>query len=847
MPLALTQFARRAVARTRLAVRLSFLAAALCAEAFAQSGPPSRIGKPLAEREPIIVGATSDSFPYGYVNARGEWTGFAVDLFDAVARVMNIRIRREVDTGMGLHARFRAGEFDVLQTYSQTPERDAFTDFSVPYLTLQGCIFVRKGDTSIRRVEDFHGREFAIIGERSIGEKFLRDRNVRVKAVYVSSSEDGLRLVESGRCAGVFVSYLTAVAVVEATGLRNVERLGDPFSDYDIRHCIAVHKGDAQLLARINEGLAILHRTGEYRKIYDKWFGRFESPIFTREQVIGYAAVALGLALVATTIGLLHQRNLRRRITRQAAELTEKEALLQALYDNIPLGMIVLEEAPAGVRILTLNRQCEGLLGVGPSAGGNRLLKDIPLGVEWRRHLDDVLRRWPSDTSLVREEHKLSGARKQVVLTLIPLAPGASGERRLCVLVEDVTHRRELDEEISQSRKLRAVGELVGGIAHEFNNLLTPVMLQLGEIQTDWAKDKALQSGLDVIGRAMQRAAELTRRLLTFGRRAERRSEPVFLGTVVAGCLDLLRQTVDRRIALETSIPDGLAPLYFNSTDLHQVLLNLLLNARDTLTEKIGRGLPSWRAGIRVEAVELPLDALISPVVSGQGELRGWQRLTVRDNGMGIPAEVKERIFEPFYTTKEVGAGTGLGLATVWHVVTDAGGRVEVESVPGEGSAFHVYLPVWSLPQRVSATPFPIVPPQLSSGARMRIFLADDEELVATTVSAALKRLGHEIVHRPDGQTAWHYLQSYVSDFQLLIFDVNMPGIDGIELSRRVRRELRYAGKLIIISGRLSSNDLNAMTDASVDAVLPKPFTAEQLLQTIERTCTSHAVLRPVV
>ena len=131
----------------------------------------------VAHREPIAVGATSDSFPYGYVDANGEWTGFAVDLFDAVARVMNLRIRREVDTGMGLHARFRAGEFDVLQAYSQTPEREVYTDFSVPYLTLQGCVFVRKHDSPIHSWEDFNNREFAIIGERSIGEKFLRDQN----------------------------------------------------------------------------------------------------------------------------------------------------------------------------------------------------------------------------------------------------------------------------------------------------------------------------------------------------------------------------------------------------------------------------------------------------------------------------------------------------------------------------------------------------------------------------------------------------------------------------------------------------------------------------------------------
>lgn len=807
----------------------------LSAPAFVQaqaSDSLPHLGASLAPRESVDVGTASDNFPYGYTDGQGQLTGFAVDLFDAVARVMNLRIRRVPDTSTGLSARFSAGEFDVLQSYSQTPEREAFAEFSVPYLTLPGCVFVPKKDNPVHQWADLTDRSFAIIGERSIGERFLRDRGLKVRPVYVHSAEEGLRLVNDGRCAGVFVSYLTAVSIIKREGLKNLTRFGEPLAEYDIRHCFAVHKGDAPLLARINEGLAILQRTGEYRQIYDKWFGRYESQVFTREQVISYFAAALALALAVTIWGLLRQRALSRRIARQSAELREQEALLKVLYDNIPIAMTVIESSGGEYRVLTINREAETIFGVAAKEVAGQRLEEVALEADWKQHLEDLLRRWPAGSDLVREEHKLTVAHKLLVVSLIPLSPSAEGNKRICILAEDVTQRRELDEEVSQSRKLRAVGELVGGIAHEFNNLLTPVMLQIGGIQSDWPGDTRLHQALDVINRAMTRAAELTRRLLTFGRRAERRFEPVQLSAIVASCLELLRQTVDRRIVLEQKIPDNLPPLVFNSTDLHQVLLNLLLNARDTLSEKITKNRQDWRPVIEVEATALPAEAVSSAAVRTQGQLIGWQRLTVRDNGMGMSAEVKERIFEPFYTTKEVGQGSGLGLATVWHVVTEAGGRVDVESVLGEGSVFHVYLPVWSAPERLYRPPA-AQPPAASSA--LRILLAEDDDLVARTVLATLRRSGHAVTHVSDGTAAWKHLQDRASEFDLLIFDVNMPGIDGIELSRRVRGPLRYTGKILIISGRLTSENMDALTDANVDSLLPKPFTPEQLIEAVSR------------
>jgi signal transduction histidine kinase/CheY-like chemotaxis protein len=797
---------------------------------------PVDLQKNLAARQPLIVGVTTDSYPYGFIDQNGRPTGFSTDILDAVARVMNFQIRRIATPGRDLHERFRLGEFDMLQTLSQTAERDAFADFSVPYLQLQGTVFIHKHASPIRRLEDFNGRKFAIVGARSIGEKFLRDQNLRVEKILVSSSEEALRLLDRGEVSGTFLSQLTALSVIERAHLDNVVMFGRPLDDYDIRHCYAVHKGDAVLLARLNEGLAILRRTGEFDAIYHRWFGHVDSPLITRERVIYYTGGALALGFLATLAAYVRQRALRRRIALQAAELASQQTLLRALYDHIPFAICVLEEVETDTyQILIFNRQAETTFKVEPQTAVGRRLRELPLDRELAELLDGMLQRRPDSRKLQKVEKRLVAARKHLAVMLVPLERGPQGRARYCLLAEDTTERHNLDEEIAQSRKLRAVGELVGGIAHEFNNLLTPILLKVGEIQLDWPEDRRLNEAVGLISHPVQRAAELTRRLLTFGRKSESQLEEVRLTAVLDSCFALLRLTVDRRIQWVNAVPVSLPPLYINSTDLNQIVVNLIINARDTLMEKLATaGSSDWIPSILVEAVQLPIGELRPmPDVAVAG-LLGWERLTVRDNGMGMTADVLDRIFEPFFTTKAVGQGTGLGLATVWHLVHVAGGRIEVESVPGLGTAFHVFLPI--IPAPITAKPLPR--PTQTPGQAARVFVAEDDDLVAQTIITVLKRDGHTVHREPDGTAAWRALQTDPNRFDLLVLDVNMPGMSGIDLVQRVRSAGHYHGAIMIVSGRLTSDELEQLSVAHVTNVLNKPFGVAEFLAVVRRSLT---------
>jgi two-component system cell cycle sensor histidine kinase/response regulator CckA len=281
-------------------------------------------------------------------------------------------------------------------------------------------------------------------------------------------------------------------------------------------------------------------------------------------------------------------------------------------------------------------------------------------------------------------------------------------------------------------------------------------------------------------------------------------------------------------------MPQDLPPLYVQSSDLHQILLNLLLNARDTLMEKL-RLHPgdNWQPKIHVQAVVLPPEAIapFSPLEL-HGTLSGWIRLTIRDNGCGLHPESLERLFEPFFSTKSTGMGTGLGLATIWHLVAEFGGRIDVESAPDDGSTFHICIPVVPSP-----LPSEHLPEQLREKSEVsikRFLVSEDEPAVARLLDAMLRRSNHEVTCARDGIEAWNLLSSNPDAYDAVIMDLNMPGINGMELAHRIRRA-SYNHPLIVMSGRITEEERKTLAQLQVADVVHKPFTIKRLEQAIEK------------
>ncbi|HEY5079299.1 MAG TPA: transporter substrate-binding domain-containing protein, partial [Opitutaceae bacterium] len=437
----------------------------------AQSAADSAVqALPLAQRQPLKVGTYMDAYPYSYMDENSHATGFAADILDAVAKAVNLRIDRVVGPADQIRQRFENGEFAMLQYHGISNSRLSYSEFSVPFLSLQGCIYVKDGGP-IHELSDLSGKPFGLIGTTGQGEKLLEDLKIKVQKVSVQSQEELLEKLAAGEVAGIFMSQLTEVSVTRKLRLGGIRMLGRPIHGYEIRQAFAVHPGDVELLARLNEGLAVIHSSGEYDRIYRKNFGQFGSYILSASELELYASGALALGFVAALWGYFRQRKLRKELTAQASMLAEQGALLKALHDNIPMAMTVIEATATGPRILSMNRQACSLYSVDESAEVGPL-DSMPVSEDVRQHLREASAAAPAEGHVTTAEVRLEIGRRTLESTAVPLEAGLPAAARVCVLVEDITGRLQRDAEIARSRKLRAVGELVGGIAHEFNNLL---------------------------------------------------------------------------------------------------------------------------------------------------------------------------------------------------------------------------------------------------------------------------------------------------------------------------------------------------------------------------------------
>ena len=402
---------------------------------------------------------------------------------------------------------------------------------------------------------------------------------------------------------------------------------------------------------------------------------------------------------------------------------------------------------------------------------------------------------------------------------------------------EDITQRDSLEKQVRQTQKIESLGQLAAGVAHEFNNLLTPMLLRLEMLRVDRAGDADLLAALRSIGDAIDQAAQLNQRILAVGHRSHGRRELLALNPVVDDTLGLLRHTVDRRITLDMRLGAGLGPVFLDRSQVAQIVVNLALNARDAVLEKYQAAKPAGGWTPRIEISTTAIQA--APPVEGASAApftRACQRLTVADNGAGMTPEVRAHIFEPFYTTKSPGHGTGLGLAVVWNVVKNLDGWIEVVTKPGEGTTFHVYFPVPDAPSAI-VLPAGVMTtawaPAGPAGAGLRILLVDDNVAVADTINRLLAREGHTITYAQNGEDAWALCaDGKVDAFDLVMTDQNMPVMTGVELIRKLRQAGSRVG-VIVVSGHLAPELVKELDALGVNGVLAKPFTQKDLIASV--------------
>ena len=511
-----------------------------------------------------------------------------------------------------------------------------------------------------------------------------------------------------------------------------------------------------------------------------------------------------------------------------------------SFFDNIE-DMLYTHDLEG--RFLTVNRAGFQLLGFHPDKILGRSIRDfispeLP-GELLERYLRDVRERGSAQgvmrlRSSEGVEHYMSYSNRLVEEANRP--PYVRGwARNITERILAKRKLRQMESWVRQVQKMETVGTLAGGVAHDFNNILSGIIGNLALALRKLPADSPAVRHLKTAGDAAQRAADITRKLLTFGRKSKPMKMPLDLGEVVDDTFRLLSETIDRRISVRNDLPERLWKIHADKSQMHQLIMNLCLNARDALLEKRARrrreaDLPDDDYSITVSAENITLqenDMRNNP----HARTGDYVRIRLADTGCGMDKETMERIYEPFFTTKQLNHGTGLGLSTVYGVVQQHDGWISVSSRPMRGTTFEIFLP--ACPDEAAPGQTPGLPAaQASHTGGETILFADDEPFIREYCRETLAEAGYNVILACDGKEALALYTRHKAGIDLVILDLTMPHLSGREVMEVILAD-RPAARIVISSGYDAERIDGPEPAAGHRGILPKPYNTEELLATV--------------
>ncbi|MBV9464331.1 MAG: response regulator, partial [Verrucomicrobiae bacterium] len=502
------------------------------------------------------------------------------------------------------------------------------------------------------------------------------------------------------------------------------------------------------------------------------------------------------------------RRNMQERLRRKAA-------LLDCAQD----AMFVVDPA---LRIKLWNKRAHVLHGVAPEQAIGCLLTDV-IQIEELNFLETALAQVHESGHWEGEIHQRHGDLRAIVASRWIRVDDPESDPAIFVVESDITEKKRLEAQFLRAQRMESIGKLAGGISHDLNNVLTPILMAV-EILQGHIQDSRLRKILATMETSAKRGADLVKQVLQFVRGVDHKHSAISPRQLLTEMERIARQTFPKSIEIECRLPAELWNLSGDSTQLHQVLLNLLVNARDAMPE-------GGRLILAAKNIELEGTGVSEP----QGARPGpYVELSISDTGPGIPDEIKERIFEPFFTTKGTGEGTGLGLFTVAGIVKNHGGAIRVESGAeteiGRGTTFRVYLSALKEGEALAAHSRP---KDLPGGRGELVLVVDDEASIREITQATLQTYGYRVVTATDGACALKVFEKRRAEIQAALVDMEMPGLAGSDTMRQLR-QLEPKVKLIAMSG---SVDIEQMINKALierHAFLTKPYTAEKLLKTLD-------------
>ena len=502
--------------------------------------------------------------------------------------------------------------------------------------------------------------------------------------------------------------------------------------------------------------------------------------------------------------------------------LKESERRYKAVVDNIEVGISVLN---SNMEIVEVNKALRNLFPHGTCGQICYEHYHNPPRSDICPYCPCVLTFQDGEVHEVVAEVRVSRGDRYFHFVSSPIKDSDGRVQYVIALSQDITEQRNLQRQLLQSQKMEALGILSGGIAHDFNNILT-VVLGFSELLLSGADEHdTAREDLNRIHEAAQKGAELVQRILAFSRKTEINLHPLDLNYEIVQVKRLLARTIPKMIQIELDLSNDLAAVNADPGQIEQVLMNLAVNARDAMPDG---------GKLTIETKNVVLDEAFRQMDVGFAP-GNYVLLSVSDTGHGMNQEILDHIFEPFYTTKDAGRGTGLGLSMVYGIVKQHGGYVTCCSEPGQGATFKIYLPQIAASEEISGR---LGQEALSADGSETILLVDDEEFIRDLGKRVLEQSGYTVLTAPDGKEALDVYGKERKRISLVILDLIMPGMGGNQCLRELLK-IDSRARVLLASGGASDGETKETNERGARGFVGKPYNTELMLQTIRQVLDS--------
>ncbi len=815
--------------------------AALCAAAAttATVAATATTKEPPSFVRPASITVTLDDNypPFIFRNASGEVQGVLVDSWALWQKHTGINVNLKAMDWAKAQELMRSGQADVIDTIFVNETRMRIYDFSAPYAKIDVPIFFHESIGGIVNADSLKGFTVGVKdGDACID--VLQARGIDSLKTYPSYSAV-ITAAGAGDVRVFCVDQPPAVYFLHQLGLAKSFRQSVPLYSGEFHR--AVRKGNTNLLKLVEDGFAKLPRS-EMKAIEQKWYGA-EVQLPGLNRYAGYAGYFL-LGVLLLTMALIGWNvTLRRRVEQKTTELAGERDFATRIINAIGQGLTVTDREG---RFEFVNPTYARLLGCQAADLIGRKPEDVAADNDSQIYeLQRAARRAGHTSTYESRLRRADGSIIDVSITAAPRREDGEYIGSIAVITDRTELNRaeaarlSLEAQLRESQKMQAIGTLAGGIAHDFNNILAAILGNAKLALQDASGNPDIVRSLEEIRKAGTRGRDLVQQILSFSRRQPTEMKPVTIGLILDESAKLLRATLPARLTLAVDCAPDLPTVMADKTQIQQVLINLVTNAMQAMPSGAGR--------IDICANSVILDPATVGTHASLNALSAEHpgqtvRLMVRDNGPGMNAEIVARIFEPFFTTKPVNEGTGLGLSVVLGIVESHGGAIVVDSAPGAGTTFTVYLPAAAAagidqmqPAQINANAaIDAAPPALVLDNSPRILYLDDDESMVSLVNRLLERRGYRVSAFTDQMEALAALASDPASFNLVVTDFNMPGMSGLDVARAVRA-IRSDLPVAIVSGFIDEQLRAEAEQAGVRELIFKANLAEEFCDAVAR------------